>query len=63
MRADDRPGGANVVVLSDALWRRRFSADAGIIGAPITLDGVSFIVAGVMPRGFENASAPAAESA
>jgi putative ABC transport system permease protein len=61
VRADDRPGGANVVVLSDALWRRRFSADAGLIGAPITLDGISFIVAGVMPRGFENASAPATE--
>ncbi|HET6680464.1 MAG TPA: ABC transporter permease, partial [Gemmatimonadaceae bacterium] len=61
IRADDRPGGANVAVLSDALWRRRFSADAGIIGAPITIDGVSFTVVGVMPPGFENASAPAAE--
>lgn len=59
--ADDRPGGANVVILSDPLWRRRFAGDPAIIGQPITLDGDAFVVTGVMPRDFENVPAPSAE--
>ncbi len=59
--SDDRLGSPNVVILSDALWRRRFGRDRAIIGHPITLDGDSYIVVGVMPRGFENVLAPSAE--
>lgn len=32
-------GGAPVVVISDAMWRSRFNADAGIVGQAITLNG------------------------
>jgi predicted permease len=42
-----------VVVLSDATWRNRFHADANILGTKILLDRKSYIVIGVMPRGFE----------
>jgi len=59
--ADDRHGGANVVILSDALWRRRFGGDATIIGRPITLDDATYTVVGITPSGFENALAPSAE--
>jgi putative ABC transport system permease protein len=59
--SDDRLNGANVVILSDALWRRRFGGDPAIIGRAITLDDNSYSVAGVMPGGFENVLAPAAE--
>lgn len=59
--ADDRLGGPNVVVLSDALWRRRFGGDRAIIGRPITLDDKSYLVVGVMPGGFQNVLAPSAE--
>jgi len=59
--ADDRPGGANVVILSDGLWRRRFGGDAAIVGRRIMLDDAPFTVAGVMPSGFENSLAPDAE--
>ena len=50
--AEDIPKGRNLVLLSDALWRTRFGADAGILGRPITLDGKAFTVLGVMPHGF-----------
>jgi putative ABC transport system permease protein len=58
--ADDRFRGPNVVILSDALWRRRFDADRGIVGREIRLDDNLYTVVGVMPRGFENVTAPAA---
>jgi predicted permease len=41
----DQPG----VVLSDALWQRRFGGDANIIGKPILLSGQSVMVLGVAP--------------
>jgi putative ABC transport system permease protein len=57
--SDDRFKGPNVVILSDALWRRRFDADRGIVGRAITLDDSLFTVVGVMPAGFENVLGPA----
>jgi putative ABC transport system permease protein len=47
-RAND---GAAVVV-SESLWRRRFGADANLVGRAITLDGRSRTVVGIMPAGF-----------
>jgi putative ABC transport system permease protein len=58
---DDRPGAPGVILLSDALWRRRFAGDRAILGRQVRLDGNAFSVIGVMPAGFENALAPAAE--
>ncbi|MDX2057993.1 MAG: ABC transporter permease [Gemmatimonadales bacterium] len=49
---EDRPGAARVVILSDGLWRRRFGADAGIVGRTITIDGTGHQVVGVMPPAF-----------
>jgi len=46
---EDRPGAAHAVVLSDALWRRRFGADPGILGRPLLLNGEPYVVVGVMP--------------
>ena len=50
---EDKPGANQVVMMSYGLWQRRFGADPGIIGKPISLNGKSFIVVGVMPRGFQ----------
>ena len=47
------PGKDHTVLLSDSLWRSKFGADDAITGKPIVLDGVSYIVAGVMPPGFQ----------
>ena len=49
---EDRPGEADVLVLSDELWRLGFGADPEVLGRSITLDGRSFSVIGVMPPGF-----------
>jgi len=49
---EDQSGQEHVVVLSDALWQRRFNRDPSIVNRAITLNGESFIVIGVMPRGF-----------
>ncbi|HEX4163842.1 MAG TPA: ABC transporter permease [Bryobacteraceae bacterium] len=59
--SDDRFHGPHVVILSDGLWRQRFGGDRTIIGHPITLDGDSYEVIGIMPRGFESVLAPSAE--
>jgi putative ABC transport system permease protein len=53
--AEDRPGAARrVAILSDGLWRRRFDADPSVIGRPVTISDVTFVVVGVMPRGFDD---------
>ncbi len=49
---DDRQGATRVAVLSHALWRHRFGADADIVGRATTLDGQPFTIVGVMPPGF-----------
>jgi putative ABC transport system permease protein len=50
---DEQAGHAPVVVLSDALWRRRFAGDPNVIGKPVTLDGAGYAVVGVAPPGFQ----------
>jgi predicted permease len=50
---EDKPGASKVALLSDHLWRTTFGADPGIVGKAITLDGNSYTVLGVMPRGFD----------
>jgi putative ABC transport system permease protein len=49
---EDQVGQEHVVVLSDALWQRRFNRDPSIINRNLTLNGESFTVVGIMPRGF-----------
>ena len=58
--SDDRFHGPNVVILGNALWRRRFAGDRTIVGREITLDDTLYTVIGVMPDGFENVLAPSA---
>ena len=38
--------------MSDALWRRQFSADPNILGRAVILDQAAYNVIGVMPRDF-----------
>jgi predicted permease len=49
---EDQPGHEHEVLLSNAVWRERFGADAGIVGRTIDLNGTPHTVVGVMPAGF-----------
>lgn len=40
------------VVLSEALWRRRFGADQAILGRTMRMNGQPYVIVGVMPREF-----------
>jgi predicted permease len=40
------------IVISDRLWRTRYSADPDLIGKQLSLNGRPFTVVGVMPPGF-----------
>jgi predicted permease len=51
--ADDRsPGFTLGVMISDAMWRRGFGGDPGIVGKSIRLDTDLYNIVGVMPPGF-----------
>jgi predicted permease len=49
---EDRPGRDRAVVISHALWQRRFEADPNVIGRAVTLDGQPYSIIGVMPATF-----------
>ena len=49
---DDGQGFDTGVVLSHALWERRFAGDPSIVGRPVEIDGVTRQVLGVMPAEF-----------
>lgn len=49
---EDRPGGPAVVLISHALWQRRYGADPGILGRNIVLDSIPHTVIGVLPSSF-----------
>jgi len=51
--ADERPGQDRVALISYGLWQQRFGGDHALLGNQITLDGLNYTVAGVMPNGFE----------
>ena len=46
------PGFAEVVLLSDALWRRHFGGDPDVLGRTLVVNGRPLVVVGVMPAGF-----------
>jgi predicted permease len=49
---DDQIGAAPVVVLSGGFWKRKFGSSPDIIGKPITLNGTTYTIVGVIPDSF-----------
>ena len=54
LRDEDGPGRDNVVVLSHALWQRRYGGDPGLVGKTIRFGSRDLTVLGVMPSGFQS---------
>ncbi len=48
---EEQPGKDRVVVISDALWRRRYGSDPALIGRTIHVNGKSHLVVGIAPPG------------
>lgn len=44
---EEQPGKEQVVVISDALWRRRYGSDATLIGRTIVINGANHLVIGI----------------
>jgi predicted permease len=49
---DEQPNGARVILLSHALWQRRYGGQRDLVGRTITVNGFPTQVIGVMPAGF-----------
>jgi putative ABC transport system permease protein len=51
---DELQGSEDVVILSHALWMRRFEGDPSILGRAVRLSGKPFRVVGVLAPGFQH---------
>ena len=49
---EEMPGKANVIVLSQGAWQRRFGGDPSILGRTVNVSGAPATIVGVMPAGF-----------
>jgi len=50
--ADDEEGESRIAIISDGLWRRKFSADPSILGEIIMLNDDAYTVVGVLSETF-----------
>jgi putative ABC transport system permease protein len=50
---EEQPGRDRIVILSHALWQRRFGGDPGILNKTISLSDEPYVVVGIMPPGFQ----------
>jgi predicted permease len=51
-RWDEERAGNRALMLSNELWQLRFGGDRNIVGQQVTLEGLRYTIAGVMPPGF-----------
>ncbi|MBO0800616.1 MAG: ABC transporter permease, partial [Blastocatellia bacterium] len=50
---EEDQAGKRAVILSQSLWQNRFNSDPDVVGKSVTIDSLSYKVAGVMPAGFK----------
>jgi putative ABC transport system permease protein len=55
---EDRTGNHHVVMLSYGLWQSQFSGNPEVVGKQVPINGVSYLVTGVLPRDFESVFSP-----
>jgi putative ABC transport system permease protein len=52
LESEDQPGEARrVVIISDALWQRRFGGNPGVVGSLMLISGIEFQIVGILPAG------------
>ena len=49
---EDRKGGEPVAIISNRMWKSRFSGNPAVLGKLVTLDGVDYTIVGVLPASF-----------
>jgi predicted permease len=49
---EDQLGAAPVALISDSLWRRKFSASPSVVGNTLSLNGTAYTIVGVIPADF-----------
>ena len=47
---EEKPAGDRAVLISEALWRRRYAGDPRVVGSSLRLDGVDRLIVGVIPQ-------------
>ncbi|MGA3024731.1 MAG: ABC transporter permease [Bryobacteraceae bacterium] len=52
LNEEEQLGREHEVIVSDALWNRRFHRDPALVGRSITLDGTQWTVVGILPASF-----------
>jgi putative ABC transport system permease protein len=57
LEGESRVGQEHVVVISHALWQRRFSGDSNVVGKVVRLDDQDYQIVGIMPQDFRFPSA------
>lgn len=50
---EDDIGAAPIAMISEPLWRRKFSASQDVLGRTLSLDGTSYTIVGVVPGSFD----------
>jgi putative ABC transport system permease protein len=50
---EQKEGGADVAVVSDAFWHSYYAGDESLLGRAITLDGKNVTVVGILPSSFK----------
>ena len=50
---EEQVGADQVVIVSHAFWQRQFAGDRGVLGRALRLNGRTYKIVGVTPRGFD----------
>src|SRR5439155_18897287 len=50
---EERPGRGDVVILSDALWKRMFNGNPAALGSRITVQARTCTIIGILPATFD----------
>ena len=51
-RGDGAPGSERTVIISEAVWRRRFARQPDVLGRQMLMNDLGYTIVGVMPRRF-----------